>query len=123
MAATSHQYVAVGLAIEGMFSNVGGAIGSTVAAAIWTATFPEALQRQLPTSAQVALIDIYGDLETQLRYPKGSAAVAAIDAGYGEAQKYMLIGATAILALAIVAVMMWRNINVKQFKQVKVMVW
>lgn len=123
MAATSHQYVAVVLAVEGMFSNVGGAIGSTIAAAIWTGTFPEALQRRLPASAQTAFVDIYGDLEKQLSYPKESPARIAIDAAYGEAQKYMLIGATAVLALAIAAVMMWRDINVKQFKQVKGMVW
>lgn len=36
MAAASHQQVAVVLAVEGMFSSVGGAVGSTVAAAIWT---------------------------------------------------------------------------------------
>jgi hypothetical protein len=36
MAAASHQQVAVVLAIEGMFSSVGGAVGSTIAAAIWT---------------------------------------------------------------------------------------
>lgn len=123
MAATSHQYVAVVLAIEGMFSSVGGAIGSTIAAAIWTGTFPQELQKRLPPSAQDALVEIYGDLTTQLSYPRGSAARIAIDAAYGEAQKYMLIGVTAILALAVVAVLMWRNINVKQFKQVKGMVW
>jgi hypothetical protein len=62
--------MAVLLAIEAMFSNVGGAIGSTVAAAIWTGTFPEALQSRLPASAQAALVNIYGDLETQLSYLK-----------------------------------------------------
>jgi len=36
MAAASHQHVAVVLAVEGMFASIGGAIGSTVAAAIWT---------------------------------------------------------------------------------------
>jgi hypothetical protein len=123
MAATIHQYVAVVLAIEGMFSNVGGAIGSTIAAAIWTGTFPEALQRRLPATAHTALVNIYGDLETQLSYPKGSPTRIAIDAAYGEARKYMLTSATAILALPIVAVIMWRDINVRQFKQVKGMVW
>ncbi len=30
MAATTHQYIAVVIALEGMFSNVGGAIGESV---------------------------------------------------------------------------------------------
>ena len=39
MAATSHQYVAVVLAVEGMFSSIGGAIESTVAAGICRALY------------------------------------------------------------------------------------
>lgn len=46
MAAVSHQYVAVILALEGLFSSIGGGIGSTLSAAIWTTEFP----RLLPTT-------------------------------------------------------------------------
>ena len=123
MAATNHQYVAVVIAIEGMFSSIGGAIGSTVAGAIWTGIFPTALEKRLPSSASDAFLKIYGDLETQLSYPEGSPTRTAIDLAYGEAQMYMCISATAVLALAIVAVLLWRDINVKHFKQVKGMVW
>lgn len=119
MAATSHQYVAVVLALEGMFSSVGGAIGSTVAAAIWTGTFLPNLYRFLPASEQSNAVTIYGDITTQLSYPVGSAARTAIMNAYGDAQRYMLMAATAVLVLAIAAVMMWRDINVKGMKQVK----
>ncbi|ORY64508.1 siderophore iron transporter [Pseudomassariella vexata] len=119
MAATSHQYVAVVLAMEGMFSSIGGAIGQSVAGATWTSVFPAALAKYLPEEEQGNLTTIYGDLTVQLSYPVGSATRDAINAAYGDAQKWMLVGGTAILVLAIPAVMVWRNINVIEFKQVK----
>ncbi|KAI1941920.1 MFS siderochrome iron transporter 1 [Ophidiomyces ophidiicola] len=119
MAATSHQYVAVILAVESMFASIGGAIGSTVAAAVWTGTFPKKLAEYLPSEAQGNLTSIYSDLKVQTSYPVGSPTRIAINKAYGEAQKYMLIGATAILSLGIVSVAIWRDIKVKDFKQVK----
>lgn len=123
MAATSHQYVAVVLAVEGMFSSVGGAIGSTVAAAIWTGTFLPNLQKFLPADAQADAVTIYGDIVTQMSFAKGTAERTAIDLAYGESQKLMCIAATAILALAVVAVMVWRDIDVRNHKQVKGLVF
>lgn len=119
MAATDHQYVAVVLALEGMFSNVAGGIGSSIATAVWTGVFPKRLAAYLPAEAQGSLLTIYADINEQLSYPKGSATRHAIEMAYGDAQKYMNIGGTAVLVLAIPAVMVWRNIKVKDFKQVK----
>jgi MFS family permease len=119
MAAASHQHIAVVLAVEAMFSNVGGAIGSTVAAAIWTGVFPKSLARHLPAESLPDLAEIYDSLTVQLSYPIGSATRDAINVAYGEAQKNMLIAATAILVAAIGAVAVWRDLNVKDFKQVR----
>ncbi|PGH05894.1 hypothetical protein GX51_02675 [Blastomyces parvus] len=119
MAATSHQYVAVVLAVEAMFANIGGAIGQTVAAAIWTGMFPQRLAEYLPEEAKANATIIYGDLKVQRSYPVGSPERIAINKAYGDGQKYMLIGGTAILAVSLGATMMWRDIKVKDFKQVK----
>ncbi|PTB50023.1 hypothetical protein M431DRAFT_499479 [Trichoderma harzianum CBS 226.95] len=119
MAATSHQYVAVVLAVEAMASSIGGAIGSTVAAAVWQAVFPKKLGQYLPESAQGNLTDIYGSLDVQLSYPMGSPERIAIQQAYGDSQKMMLIAGTAVLSLSVVGTAMWRNIDVRQHKQVK----
>ncbi|KAH8592928.1 siderophore iron transporter [Bisporella sp. PMI_857] len=119
MAATSHQYIAVVLAIEGMFANIGGGIGSSIATAIWTGVFPEKLAEYLPAEEQGNLTTIYGDITVQMSYPAGSPARIAINNAYGEAQKWMIVASTAILSLAIVSVAVWRDIRVKDFKQVK----
>jgi len=96
MAATSHQFVAVVLAMEGMFSSVGGAIGSTVAAAIWTGTFPQRLQEYLPPADKADYVSIYSSLTTQLSYAKGTPARTAIERAYGDSQKYVIILTTRV---------------------------
>jgi MFS family permease len=119
MAATSHQYIAVILAVESMFSSIGGAIGATVAGAIWTGTFPKKLAEYLPAAAQTNLTEIYESLDVQLSYEYGSETRNAIARAYGDSQRYMLISSTAILVVALVAVAVWRDIKVTDFKQTK----
>ncbi|KZZ94908.1 Major facilitator superfamily domain, general substrate transporter [Moelleriella libera RCEF 2490] len=119
MAAASHQYVAVILAVESMFAAIGAAVGLTVSAAIWQAVFSEKLREYLPESAMRNFTDIYGRLDVQLSYPMGSPTRIAIQKAYGDGQRAMLIGGTAVLALAVVAVAAWRDINVKNIKQVQ----
>ncbi|PGH13038.1 hypothetical protein AJ79_03875 [Helicocarpus griseus UAMH5409] len=119
MAATSHQYVAVVLAVEAMFSSIGGAIGQTVAAAIWTGVFPQRLAAYLPAEEKDKASAIFADLVAQTSYPVGTPARDAINRAYGEGQKYMLIAGTAVLAISVVATAVWRDIKVKDFRQVK----
>ncbi|KAJ1674254.1 MFS siderochrome iron transporter 1, partial [Spiromyces aspiralis] len=119
MAAVGHQYVTMVLAMEAMFSSIGGAIGQAIAAAIWTGAFPEKLARYLPAEEQGNLTNIYGALAVQLSYPMGSPTRHAIAQAYGATQRLMLITATAILAVGVVSIFLWRDINVKHIKQVK----
>ncbi|KAI3323895.1 MFS general substrate transporter [Xylariaceae sp. AK1471] len=119
MAAAAHQHVAVVLAVEGMFSSVGGGIGGTVAGAIWTGVFPQKLKEYLPAESQDNFTAIYGDINTQLSYPVGSATHEAIVRAYGDALKNMFIAATAITVIGVFGVLMWRDIKLKNFKQVK----
>ncbi|KAF2171431.1 hypothetical protein M409DRAFT_18548 [Zasmidium cellare ATCC 36951] len=119
LAAASHQYIAVALATLGFFGNIGGAIGLTVTSAIWQNTFPKKLLEYLPAEAQPDLLTIYSDLTTQLSYPVGSPTRLAIQRAYGDAQKDILIAATAVWALGIGAVLLWRNVKVSENKQTK----
>ncbi|RDW59856.1 putative siderophore iron transporter mirB [Coleophoma cylindrospora] len=119
MAVTTHQYVAVVLAVQAMFTNVGGAIGQTIAGAIWTGVFPKKLAQNLPAESIGNLTDIYGSLVVQLSYEVGSPTRIAIQKSYGETQKLMLIASTVVLILAIAATAVWRDVNVKNLKQVK----
>ncbi|KAF7871962.1 uncharacterized protein EAF02_009067 [Botrytis sinoallii] len=119
LAASDHQHVAAILALLYVVGNIGGAVGNAICGAIWTNTFPQALERYLPESAIADFDNIYGDLSTQLTYPLGSETRIAIQHAYGYAQERMLIAGTVIIALAFVWVMMIKNINVAQKTQVK----
>lgn len=119
MAATTHQYIATVLAILAVGNAIGGAIGSTVAGAVWTGTFPSYLAQNLPPETIANASSIAGNLTAQLSYPVGDPTRLVIEQGYGNAQRYMLIAATAITALGFPAVMMWRNIDCRKRKQVK----
>ncbi|OCL04408.1 putative siderochrome-iron transporter [Glonium stellatum] len=119
MAVCEHGEVAALLALLGLFSSVGGAVGSSVSGAIWTNTLPGALLELLPDAAKANVTDIYADLEIQLSYPVGDPVRTAIMEAYGIAQQRMCIAGTAILILAFVWVSMWKDVKVSEFKQVK----
>ena len=119
MAAAKHNDVAVVLALEGMFVSVGGAIGNSISAAIWTSSLPPALDRNLPEGSKNLTSTIFGSLVTQLSYEPGTPVRDAIVKSYAEGQKFMAIAGTVFLILPVVCVLLWRNIDVKKFKQVK----
>jgi MFS family permease len=62
MAVSSQRDVPAVLAMESMIANVGGSIGSTIAATVWTGIFPQKLMKYLPESAMSNFANIYGDL-------------------------------------------------------------
>ncbi|RKU44011.1 hypothetical protein DL546_007272 [Coniochaeta pulveracea] len=116
MAPSDHQHVAVIMAILDLFGSVGSALGSTVSAAIWTSVFPAALRKYLPATAPIETI--YDSLVTQLSYPVGSPIRNGIMHAYGDAQRYMLITTVSLLGGALFCTFMWRDIKVKEIKQV-----
>ena len=122
-AAASHQHTAVCLAVVSMFSSVGGAIGLTIASAIWQDIFPKRLAEYLPAKDLPNLLLIYADLNTQLSYPVGSETRLDIQHAYVDAQKMLLTAGSAVWMAGVVGVLMWRNINVIDILQTKGHVW
>lgn len=116
-AVKEQQHFAMAIALVSMFSSIGSAVGLTLSAAIWQDIFPKSLVMYLPDEEHEHLMMIYSDLTMQLSYEIGSPTRLAIQQAYGEGQKYLYTAATASLALAVVAVLMWRNTNVKEVKQ------
>ncbi|KAF4998654.1 hypothetical protein FGRMN_2980 [Fusarium graminum] len=119
LAAVDHQHVAAALAMLSVTGTAGGSIGYTISGAIWTNTFEKALIEYLPSSALDNLTDIYGNLEVQLSYAKGSPERIGIQQAYGYAQTRMLAAGTAIMALSFVWVALIRNLKVSEMKQTK----
>ncbi|PPJ53257.1 hypothetical protein CBER1_11965 [Cercospora berteroae] len=123
MAAVTHQYIAVVLAIQALFFSVGQAIGYSISTPLWNEYFPRSLADFLPPELQSNATIIAGSITEQQVFLKGTPARDAIEQAYGVAMKYQTIAATAVLALAVPAVLVWRNIKVNEFKQTKGKVW
>ncbi|QPC80279.1 hypothetical protein HYE68_011031 [Fusarium pseudograminearum] len=119
LAAVDHQHVAAALAMLSVTGTAGDSIGYTISGAIWTNTFEKALRKYLPASALDDLVSIYGNLDTQLSYAKGTPERIGIQKAYGYAQTRMLAAGTAIMALSFVWVTLIRNLKVSEMKQTK----
>lgn len=119
MASGKHENIAVAYALVGLFSRIGGSIGSSVSGAIWSNTLPGELRKNLPEGSKDKAAAIYGSLAVALSYPVGSPVREAIVESYAVAQRRMLITGVAILPLAVVAILMWRDIRLKETKQLK----
>ncbi|CAO3588870.1 unnamed protein product [Absidia cylindrospora] len=119
MAVSSHQYVPAVLSMENMVINIGSAVGSTIAGAMWTGIFPLKLAKYLPASAQGDLQTIYGSIDVQSSYPVGSAESDAINSAYSDTQRLMLITATCLYTITLVSVMFWKDVDVRHLKKIK----
>ncbi|PQE05674.1 siderophore iron transporter protein [Rutstroemia sp. NJR-2017a BVV2] len=118
MAVSSHQHIPSVLAMEAMIASIGGAIGSTIATALWTGVFPVKLLEFLPDSSKADLEAIYGSLTVQSSYPIGSPTRDAINHAYGDAQRLMLICATCLYSITLFSTALWKDVNVKELKQI-----
>ncbi|KAF3036531.1 hypothetical protein E8E11_005322 [Didymella keratinophila] len=118
MAVSKQQDFPALLAVESMIISIGGAIGSTIAGAIWTGVFPQRLAVNLAgTSAAGNITEIYGDINVQSSYAWGSPERDGINLSYGQTQRYMLIGGTCVYATMLVSIALWQNVDVKKMKQ------
>ncbi|KAL4763470.1 major facilitator superfamily domain-containing protein [Aspergillus foveolatus] len=119
MAVSRQQDIPAILAAESMFIYIGSAVGSSIAAAMWTGIFPAKLKENLPADALPNLATIYGDITAQYGYAVGSPERDAINLSYSQTQRLMLITATCLYSVTLVSVLLWKDVNVKNIHQVK----
>ncbi|KAL4968093.1 putative siderochrome-iron transporter [Aspergillus stella-maris] len=114
MASADREGVPMMLALLGLFSSLGGAIGQAVGAAIYNNTFVDTLESRLPEDLkpQAFNISMSGYLGQQANYAVGTPARDAINYAWGRSQMYGSIAATCLLILGVPAIGVWRNYNV-----------
>jgi hypothetical protein len=128
MASITHQEIAVGLAMWGLFGSIGASIGLAIAGGLWNNILPVQLLKFLPEESKDQMLTIFGDIEVQKSYPMGSPVRNAIIAAYADVQRKMVIAGAAFIPLCLICLVMWKNINVKELertrgKQTKGNVW
>ncbi|KAJ5516791.1 Major facilitator superfamily domain general substrate transporter [Penicillium freii] len=108
--ASNRECIPMMISLVSLFSNLGGAIGHAVSAAIYANTFRQGPREALPKSAKDQWATIYaGGSVAQMKFLPGTEECDAINFAYGYSQKYGCIAATAILVLAVPCICMWRN--------------
>lgn len=113
MAAADREGVPMMLSLLGLFSSLGGSIGSAVSTAINNNTFQNYLRTHLPDDmkSQTETLFIEG-YATQILYPMGSPTREAINGAWSFSQYNGSIAATALLSLAIPCIAIWKNYTV-----------
>ncbi|KAI9742682.1 MAG: hypothetical protein M1818_003823 [Claussenomyces sp. TS43310] len=118
MAAAPHENVAVMLALIGLFSSVGGAIAHAISGAIYTNTFPQALNEALPGNTTLTA-ELYGSLSVQLEYAMGTPERTAVIKAYAHSQWYLTIASLVFLVPGFFLISIWKDFKVKDLRQVK----
>ncbi|KAJ5096984.1 Siderochrome iron transporter 2 [Penicillium angulare] len=113
MAGGGREGTPIMLALIGLFSNLGGAFGYAVCAAIYNNLFVKTLREHLPMDLKANATQIYaGGITLQLTLPVGSPERNAVNYAWEYSQKMNCIASTCLLALLIPAVAMWKNYDV-----------
>ncbi|KAH7135230.1 siderophore iron transporter mirB [Dendryphion nanum] len=123
MSAVPHENIAVGLALTGMITLVGGAIGQSISAAMWTQIVPHRIEKYLPADMKSQAHDIYGSLPYQLALPWGSSARQAVVQAYADVQLLMVITGTCALLPCLLWTMMLKNYKLSEHPSRKGVVW
>lgn len=87
----SHQNVGVATAVYVTSVEIGGAVGSAIAGAIWGHDIPRKLNAYLPLTAQADAQKIYNSINVALEYQTGSPERLAINRAYQETMHTLLI--------------------------------
>ncbi|KAI0742084.1 drug:h+ antiporter [Daedaleopsis nitida] len=95
-AAVPHVDMAITTAMVLLWTEIGGAVGSAVAGAIWTNTMPGKLALRLPGVDQATRDELFGSLTSVIALPFDDPTRQGVIAAYGDVMKLLLIAATVI---------------------------
>ncbi|KAJ6109627.1 Siderochrome iron transporter 2 [Penicillium sp. IBT 16267x] len=113
MASGGREGTPIMLALIGLSSSIGGALGYAVCGAIYNNVFVGALRSHLPDDLKANATQIYtAGIQVQQTYPVGSPLRDAVVYAWSYSQKMNCIASTCVLVLLIPAVAVWKNYDV-----------
>ena len=113
-AAVGHQDVAAATAIYLTIVEIGGAVGSAISGAVWTANLPKKLEAYLPASAKGEALTIFGSIVTAQSYRMGTPERVAINRAYQETLNILLIISVCLAAPLIPLSLIMKNYKLDQ---------
>jgi MFS family permease len=117
-AAVSHQEVGAATAMFLTFLEVGGAAGSAISGAIWTANVPKKLALYLPPETRDKASEIYSNIGlASTGWPMGSATRDAINRAYQETMTKILIVAACVAVPIIILSFLMKDLKLDDIEQ------
>lgn len=110
-AVVSHQDVGIATAVFLTVTQIGGAVGSSLAGSVWTSMLPAQLRQRLPASEHSNIDRIVGDLSYTLSYPIGSPIRTAINDSYVEVQRMLNLISLLALIPCLISGFMMQNVD------------
>lgn len=117
-ASANHQEVAAATAIFLTFLEIGGAVGSAVSGAIWTASVPRKLALYLPPETRDRAAEIYSNIGlASTGWPMGSPTREAINRAYQETMTRILTVAVCVAVPVILLSFLMENYKLDEMQQ------
>ncbi|EMD31052.1 hypothetical protein CERSUDRAFT_163556 [Gelatoporia subvermispora B] len=108
-ASVTHADVAIITAVVLLWTEIGGAVGSAIAGAIWTNTMPDKLAKYLPDLTQAQRDELFGSITDVTALPRGDPTREGVISAYSDVMKTMVIAATVISIVPIILALFMPN--------------
>ncbi|KAM0716729.1 hypothetical protein Q7P37_008174 [Cladosporium fusiforme] len=117
-ASANHQEVGAATAIFLTFLEIGGAVGSAISGAIWTASVPKKLATYLPPETKDQAMAIYSNIGlASTGWPMGSPTRIAINRAYQETMTNILMVAACVAVPVILLSFLMENYKLDEIEQ------
>lgn len=117
-ASASHQEVAAATAIFLTFLEIGGACGSAISGAIWSANIPKKLAQYLPEESKDQAAAIYGNISLASQgWPMDSPTRMAINRAYQETMSKILMVAVGVAVPVILLSFVMKDYKLDEIEQ------
>jgi MFS family permease len=117
-ASASHSEVAAATALFMTSLEIGGAVGSAISGAIWSANIPVKLRQYLPEETRDQASDIFGNISLASGgWPMGSPTRMAINQAYQETMTKILTVAVCVSLPCIILALCMKNFKLDEIDQ------
>jgi hypothetical protein len=119
MVPVTQQEIAAVLAIWGLFGSIGASTGYAIAGALWNNMLPSELAKRWPSGSETTTSEVFADLVVQIGLADGTPERSALVGAYGYVQRIMVITGVALIPLCLLAIFIWKDINIKKLEKEK----
>ena len=116
-ASVAHTDVAAATAIFLTSVEIGGAVGSAISGAIWTANLPAKLALYLPEASKGDAKLIFGNLTLAKGFEPGTPEAIAVSRSFQETMNLLLIASTCLAVPVLPLSLLMRNLKLDQVDQ------